>query len=332
MRRQIVKLIGILCMTTVFVACGRNDKTDMEDDTKQLIEVLDAENHVIRQEVNNTIITQLCESEEIEKWESISSMPKEATKCYTYASYALVTDPYWKESDAPEIAVGLETLYQSGEEYYMEESCQDAEQGISNCYQIPKEAGISMIQFASEESETRDKEDIFASWGITYYELLDGTDTVEEDDIRENYNFLEEDSLYQEENVLGFETPISANDLKKVSKKQKVEINYTDGNEVTMSDLEDIANLYNGLKLENWVEIGQLPDTTEEICTMKYYQLKRRKFPQKFVENNEMSLYKADGKCYIVDYIALQISEEAEDMKSYYEVPQQAAEYVEALQ
>lgn len=36
-----------------------------------------------------------------------------------------------------------------------------------------------------------------------------------------------------------------------------------------------------GLKLENWVEVGQLPDTTEEICTMKYYQLERRKFPQK---------------------------------------------------
>ena len=330
MRQQIIKVTGILCMTILFAACGRADQMSMEDDTLQLIEVSDETNQLIRQEADNIIITQLYKSEEMDKWKSIGSISEEATKCYTYTSYALVTDTYWKESNTPQIVVANETLYQFGKEYYIEESGADTEQGIKECYQIPENAGIAMLRFASKESDIQDKEKLFASWGVTDYQMIDGVNPAEED-IEEDYNLSEEDTTEQSENVLGFMTPISSKDLEKVSREQKVEISYRDTKDITISDLEEIANLYNGLLTDQWVEVSQFPDATEKICTMKFYQLERKKVLKELIESNVMCLYKADGKYYIVDEIALPMEGESENINTYYEIPQQAMEYVRGL-
>lgn len=192
--------------------------------------------------------------------------------------------------------------------------------GIVKLYSGAKTRVKYIMKLAGNGSDILDKDDIFVSWGIND----SGIEKAEE-------AFLKEpDKIFRSENEDGYHL-YSADELAKVSKEQKLEIFDRDSELVcTMKDLAEIADFYNQIKRETWLEMECLPEEKSNICEITIYQLERHTREKNLIENEKLILFEAQNQYYIHDIIP-NCSEDMDDMETFYSIPNDIGNYINKL-
>ncbi|MDD3415827.1 MAG: hypothetical protein PHY47_17770 [Lachnospiraceae bacterium] len=303
MKKQTTLVICSLLFAILLSACSQ---TKSDGTTKQLIEVMNSNGKIVRQETDNEKITALTKNEQIQEWTDVDSIPEKAENLYEFTTYMLVTDPAYKSSSDSEIDVDKETLYYDGENYYLKEN--DFSQSTAAFNMIPYKAGTYLVDFAKNTSETMDKDTIFASWGVEDYNLiLDSQNTA-----------TESESISEKD-----DEPIAA----EISGVKKISISFSEDNVITIDDTEEISSFYHTLSPGTWAEIDVLPSDTSEICTIRYYQPGKKTLDKSLIENESMSLYQIKGEYFICDEIPENNSGNP-SMDSYYKIPDTVGKYI----
>lgn len=273
---------------------------------EQFLEIVSPENIVLGQVVEPNEVIAFIQNEKMEEWEDVSEIPVQAKLQYIIISYEKITENFWLEKGAPEISIGKYALYEDNGDFYIE----DAFEGDSTYCRIPVSAGEYIMKQAGNGSDILDKNDIFASWGINDF----GIEKEEEAVLKESYK------IAKSENEDGYHL-YSADELAKVSKEQKLEIFDQDSELVrTMKDLEEIADFYNQIKRETWLEIECLPEEKSNICEITIYQLERHTREKHLIENEKWILFEDQNQYYIHDIIPND-SEDIDDMEIFYSIP-----------
>lgn len=89
MKNRIIMLVSVIFFVLCLSACKSKSA---ENDTKQLIEVANADGEIVRQVTEKDVITELTKNEKIPEWEDIAFVPDGAKKRYVFTTYALITD------------------------------------------------------------------------------------------------------------------------------------------------------------------------------------------------------------------------------------------------
>ena len=106
--------------------------------------------------------------------------------------------------------------------------------------------------------------------------------------------------LNQNECTADFRIGVPFEQNLQVSKEQKLEISCQDSEIVcTMTDLEEIADFYNQIKRETWVEIEGLPEGKSNICAITIYQLERHTIEKNLIEDEKLTLFEAQNQYYM---------------------------------
>lgn len=281
---------------------------------EQFLEIVSPENIVLGQVVEPNEVIAFIQNEKMEEWEDVSEIPVQAELQYIIISYEKITENFWLEKGAPEISIGKYALYEDNGDFYIE----DAFEGDSTYCRIPVSAGEYIMKQAGNGSDILDKNDIFASWGIDDFGI------EKEAVLKEPYKIV------KSENEDGYHL-YSADELAKVSKEQKLEIFDQDSELVhTMKDLEEIADFYNQIKRETWLEIECLPEEKSNICEITIYQLERHTREKHLIENEKWILFEAQNQYYIHDIIPND-SEDMDDMEIFYSIPNDIGDDINKL-
>ena len=319
----IMAIVTAGCIS-LFTGCGTEksySKTETTINTEEISEeqfweIASPEEVVLCQVAEKNAIIAFIENEKREEWEYVSEIPRQAELQYIITSYEKITEEFRQEKGVPEISIGKDILYEDKGDFYIESVCE----GDSAYYHIPVSAGEYMIELARSGSDVLDKNDIFASWGINDFDAENEEKTV----------LNESDSILKPDNVEGGHL-YSANELARVSGKQKLEISNQDLEVVrTMTDLEEIADFYNQIKHETWLEIEELPEEKSNICKITIYQLERHTIEKNLVEDEKLILFAAHNQYYIQDIIPGH-SEDTDDMEIFYSIPDDIADYIKKL-
>lgn len=317
MKNRIIMLVNVFFFVLCLSACKSKSA---ENDTKQLIEVTNADGEIVRQVTEEDIITELTKNEKIEEWEDIAFVPDGAKKRYVFTTYALITDQEFQNSDEPEITVEQEILYFDGADYYLEAfSNETAEVMIDK---IPKAAGEYLLKFADEKSAIEDRNKIISAWGIDTREIPDVFIFGEYEESEES----EDEEDYDKYPYQDVET-FSDSDLKKVSKYQKIEISLDDDIVFSTTDLSVIADILNHADMPHWESVDHVPDDASLS-----YVLIRNAHPKKtsgsnVVEIERWEIYKEQSNYYLHSIIAGDESGE----KEYYILPEESGIYLDNL-
>lgn len=273
---------------------------------EQFLEIVSPENIVLCQIVEPNEVIAFIQNEKMEEWEDVSDIPVQAKLQYIIISYEKITENFWLEKGAPEISIGKYALYEDNGDFYIE----DIFEGDSIYCRIPVSAGEYIMKQAGNGSDILDKNDIFVLWGINDF----GIEREEEAVLKESYKIV------KSENEDGYHL-YSADELAKVSKEQKLEIFDQDSELVcTMKDLEEIADFYNQIKRETWLEIECLPEEKSNICEITIYQLERHTREKNLIENEKWILFEAQNQYYIHDIVPND-SKDMDDMEIFYSIP-----------
>lgn len=312
---------GCICL---FTGCGivksysgaETTVNAEEISEEQLFEIASPEEIVLCQVVEPNAISVFIQNEKIEEWEYVNEIPMQAKLQYTITSYEKIADEFWKEKGMPEISIGKDILYEDNGDFYIESVF---ESDSSYC-RIPTSAGEYIMELARNGSDILDKNDIFASWGINNFDVENEGETV----------LKEQDKILKSENEGGNQL-YNADELANVSKEQKIEIFDQDLNIVwTMTDLEKIADFYNQIKRETWLEVECLPEEKSNICEITIYQLERHTREKNLIENEKLILFEAQNQYYIQDVIP-SCSEDIDDMEIFYSIPNDIGNYINKL-
>ena len=283
---------------------------------EQFLEIMSPEKIVLCQIVEPNEVIAFIQNEKLEEWEDVSEIPVQAELQYIIISYEKVTENFWLERGAPEINIGKYALYEDNGDFYVE----DVFEGYSAYCRIPVSAGEYIMKLAGNGSDILDKNDIFASWGINDFGIENEEEAV----------LKEPDKILKSENEDG-DHLYSADELAKVSKEQKLEIFDQDSELVcTMTDLEEIADFYNQIKRETWLEMEYLPEEKSNICEITIYQLERHTREKNLIENEKLMLFEAQNQYYIHDIIP-NASEDIDDMETFYSIPNDIGNYIHQL-
>lgn len=300
---------GCICL---FTGCGivksysgaETTVNAEEISEEQFLEIVSPENIVLCQVVEPNEVIAFIQNEKMEEWEYVSEIPVQAKLQYIIIFYEKITENFWLEKGAPEISIGKYALYEDNGDFYIE----DIFEGDSAYCRIPVSAGEYIMKQAGNSSDILDKNDIFASWGIDDFGI------EKEAVLKEPYKIV------KSENEDGYHL-YSADELAKVSKEQKLEIFDQDSELVrTMKDLEEIADFYNRIKRETWLEIECLPEEKSNICEITIYQLERHTREKHLIENEKWILFEDQNQYYIHDIIPND-SEDMDDMEIFYSIP-----------
>lgn len=315
---------GCICL---FTGCGivksySSAKTTVnaeEISEEQFLEIVSPEKIVLCQVVEPNEVIAFIQNEKIEEWEDVSEIPMQAELQYIIISYAKITENFWLEKGAPEISIGKYALYEDNGDFYVE----DTFEGYSTYCRIPVSAGEYIMKLVGNESDILDKDDIFALWGINDF----GIENEEEAALKEPYKILKSEN----EDGYHFYHLYSADELAKVSKEQKLEIFDRDSELVcTMKDLEEIADFYNRIKRETWLEMECLPEEKSNVCEITIYQLERHTRKKNLIENEKLILFEAQNQYYLHEIIP-NCSEDMDDMETFYSIPNDIGNYINKL-
>lgn len=319
MKNRIIMLTSIFFCVLCLTAC-KSVSAENGNDTKQLIEVANADGEIVRQVTKEDTIIELTKNEKIEEWEDITSVPDSAKKLYVFTTYALVTDPAFQNSDEPEITAEQEILYFDGTDYYLEAfSNETAEVMIDK---IPKTVGEYLLKFADEKSVIEDKKKIFSAWGIDTRAIPDNFIYGEYEESDE----LEDEDDYDKYPYQDVET-FNDSDLKKVSKYQKIEIRIDDDIVFSTTDLSIIADILNHANMPRWESVDHVPDDASLSYILIRYAHPKKTSGSNVVEIERWEIYKEQSNYYLHSIIAGDESGE----KEYYILPEESGIYLDNL-
>ncbi len=296
--------------------CRQKEYFSNVEEKQQFIKIITTSDEMIGIIDNNKEIERFVKQLDIESWNYMEQLPEDIDLVYRYISYEVIDEPIFLQDGKQFVNMSTLELYISSEGEYI---IRDYNQEIEAIAKISEEAGQFLN--APEDLELNKNitaKDILDGWGLDFY--VPNSDI--ESDI-EKTNDIENARYYMGE------TSFTEEELRKTSEEQKIQFYGADKNTLLneIDDISEIAQYLNGLALDQWQYVDNVPDSGEVKCQIVRFMLLRHSNKKELKEMDTQILYKSDGNYYIEEIIPGDYSDQGE-FRTYYQVSEAIAEYI----
>lgn len=317
MKREMLmkKLLFILLFAFSAIGiygCSQKEYFNNVEEKKQFIEIITASDEMIGIIDNNEEIERFVKQLDIESWNYMKQLPEDRDLVYSYISYEVIDEPLFLQDETQLVNMSTLELYISSKGEYV---IRNYAQGVETIARIPEKVGRFLN--APEDLDLNKHmtaKDILDGWGLDFY--VPNSDIEKTDDI-ENARYYEGETSFTEEELL------------KTSKEQKIQFYGADQNTLLneIDDISEIAQYLNGLALDQWEYVDNVPNPSEVECQIVRFMLSRDSNKKELKEMYTQILYKSDGNYYIEEIISGEYSDRGEFI-THYQVSEEIAKYI----
>ena len=292
--------------------CSQKEYFSNVEEKKQFIEIITASDEMIGIIDNNKEIERFVEQLDIESWNYMEQLPEDRGLVYSYISYEVIDEPLFLQDKTQLVNMSTLELYISSKGEYI---IRNYAQGVETIARISEKAGRFLN--APEDLDLNKHmtaKEMLDGWGLDFY--VPNSDIENKDDI-ENARYYEGETSFTEKELL------------KTSKEQKIQYYGADKNTLLneINDISEITQYLNGLALNQWEYVDNVPNPREIECQIVRFMLSRDSNKKELKEIYTQILYKSDGNYYIEEIISGEYSDRGE-FKTYYQVSEEIAKYI----
>ncbi len=325
-----ILLILMLAFSAIGIyGCRQKEYFSNDKEKKQFIEISTASDEMIGIIDNNKEIERFVKQLDIESWNYMEQLPEDIDLVYRYISYEVIDEPIFLQD-------GKQLVNKSTLEFYIshkgEYIIRDYNQEIEAIARISEKAGRFLN--APEDLDLNKNitaKDILDGWGLDFYVPNSDieSDIEKTDDIENARYYMGETSFIESARYYQGETSFTEKELRKTSEEQKIQFYGADKNTLLneIDDISEIAQYLNGLALDQWQYVDNVPDSGEVECQIVRFMLSRHSNKRELKEMDTQILYKSDGNYYIEEIIPGDYSDQGE-FRTYYQVSEEIAEYI----
>ena len=325
-----ILLILMLAFSAIGIyGCRQKEYFSNDKEKKQFIEISTASDEMIGIIDNNKEIERFVKQLDIESWNYMEQLPEDIDLVYRYISYEVIDEPIFLQDGIPLVNMSTLELYISSKGEYI---IRDYNQEIETIARISEKAGRFLN--APEDLELNKNitaKDILDGWGLDFYVPNSDieSDIEKTDDIENARYYMGETSFIESARYYQGETSFTEKELRKTSEEQKIQFYKADKNTLLneIDDISEIAQYLNGLALDQWQYVDNVPDSGEVECQIVRFMLSRHSNKRELKEMDTQILYKSDGNYYIEEIIPGDYSDQGE-FRTYYQVSEEIAEYI----
>ena len=292
--------------------CSQKEYFSNVEEKQQFIEIITASDEMIGIIDNNKEIERFVKQLDIESWNYMEQLPEDRDLVYSYISYEVIDEPLFLQDKTQLVNMSTLELYISSKGEYI---IRNYAQGVETIAGISEKAGqfLNAPEYLDLNKYMTAK-DILDGWGLDFY--VQNSDIEKTDDI-ENARYYEGETSFTEKELL------------KTSKKQKIQFYGADQNTLLneIDDISEIAQYLNGLALNQWEYVDNVPNPSEVECQIVRFMLSRDSNKKELKEMYTQILYKSDGNYYIEEIISGEYSDRGE-FKTHYQVSEEIAKYI----
>ena len=325
-----ILLILMLAFSAIGIyGCRQKEYFSNDKEKKQFIEISTASDEMIGIIDNNKEIERFVKQLDIESWNYMEQLPEDIDLVYRYISYEVIDEPIFLQDGKQLVNMSTLEFYISSKGEYI---IRDYNQEIEAIARISEEAGRFLN--APEDLELNKNitaKDILDGWGLDFYVPNSDieSDIEKTDDIENARYYMGETSFIESARYYQGETSFTEKELRKTSEEQKIQFYKADKNTLLneIDDISEIAQYLNGLALDQWQYVDNVPDSGEVECQIVRFMLSRHSNKRELKEMDTQILYKSDGNYYIEEIIPGDYSDQGE-FRTYYQVSEEIAEYI----
>ncbi len=312
-----ILLILMLAFSAIGIyGCRQKEYFSNDKEKKQFIEISTASDEMIGIIDNNKEIERFVKQLDIESWNYMEQLPEDIDLVYRYISYEVIDEPIFLQDGIPLVNMSTLELYVSSKGEYI---IRNYNQEVGAIARISEKAGRFLN--APEDLDLNKNitaKDILDGWGLDFY--------VPNSDIESDIE--KTDDIGNARYYIG-ETSFTEKELRKTSEEQKIQFYGADKNTLLneIDDISEIAQYLNGLALDQWQYVDNVPDSGEVECQIVRFMLSRHSNEKELKEMDTQILYKSDGNYYIEEIIPGDYSDQGE-FRTYYQVSEEIAEYI----
>ncbi len=321
-----ILLILMLAFSAIGIyGCRQKEYFSNDKEKKQFIEISTASDEMIGIIDNNKEIERFVKQLDIESWNDMEQLPEDIDLVYSYISYEVIDEPIFLQDGKQLVNKSTLELYISSKGEYI---IRDYNQEVEAIARISEKAGQFLN--APEDLELNKNitaKDILDEWGLDFY--VPNSDIEKTDDIENARYYMGETSFIESARYYQGETSFTEKELRKTSEEQKIQFYGADKNTLLneIDDISEIAQYLNGLALDQWQYVDNVPDSGEVECQIVRFMLSRHSNKRELKEMDTQILYKSDGNYYIEEIIPGDYSDQGE-FRTYYQVSEEIAEYI----
>ena len=325
-----ILLILMLAFSAIGIyGCRQKEYFSNDKEKKQFIEISTASDEMIGIIDNNKEIERFVKQLDIESWNYMEQLPEDIDLVYRYISYEVIDEPIFLQDGKQLVNKSTLEFYISSKGEYI---IRDYNQEIETIARISEKAGQFLN--APEDLELNKNitaKDILDGWGLDFYVPNSDieSDIEKTDDIENARYYMGETSFIESARYYQGETSFTEKELRKTSEEQKIQFYKADKNTLLneIDDISEIAQYLNGLALDQWQYVDNVPDSGEVECQIVRFMLSRHSNKRELKEMDTQILYKSDGNYYIEEIIPGDYSDQGE-FRTYYQVSEEIAEYI----
>lgn len=292
--------------------CSQKAYFSNVEEKKQFIEIITASDEMIGIIDNNEEIERFVKQLDIESWNYMEQLPEDRDLVYSYISYEVIDEPLFLQDETQLVNMSTLELYISSKGEYV---IRNYAQGVETIARISEKVGLFLNAPQDLDlNKHMTAKDILDGWGLDFYvpnSDIDKTDGIE------NARYYKGETSFTEEELL------------KTSKEQKIQFYGADQNTLLneIDDISEIAQYLNGLTLNQWEYVDNVPNPGEVECQIVRFMLSRDSDKKELKEMYTQILYKSDGNYYIEEIISGEYSDRGE-FKTHYQVSEEIAKYI----
>ena len=325
-----ILLILMLAFSAIGIyGCRQKEYFSNDKEKKQFIEISTASDEMIGIIDNNKEIERFVKQLDIESWNYMEQLPEDIDLVYRYISYEVIDEPIFLQDGKQFVNMSTLELYVSSKGEYI---IRNYNQEVGAIARISEKAGQFLN--APEDLELNKNitaKDILDGWGLDFYVPNSDieSDIEKTDDIENARYYMGETSFIESARYYQGETSFTEKELRKTSEEQKIQFYKADKNTLLneIDDISEIAQYLNGLALDQWQYVDNVPDSGEVECQIVRFMLSRHSNKRELKEMDTQILYKSDGNYYIEEIIPGDYSDQGE-FRTYYQVSEEIAEYI----
>lgn len=325
-----ILLILMLAFSAIGIyGCRQKEYFSNDKEKKQFIEISTASDEMIGIIDNNKEIERFVKQLDIESWNYMEQLPEDIDLVYRYISYEVIDEPIFLQDGKQFVNMSTLELYVSSKGEYI---IRNYNQEVGAIARISEKAGWFLN--APEDLDLNKNitaKDILDGWGLDFYVPNSDieSDIEKTDDIENARYYMGETSFIESARYYQGETSFTEKELRKTSEEQKIQFYGADKNTLLneIDDISEIAQYLNGLALDQWQYVDNVPDSGEVECQIVRFMLSRHSNKRELKEMDTQILYKSDGNYYIEEIIPGDYSDQGE-FRTYYQVSEEIAEYI----
>ena len=325
-----ILLILMLAFSAIGIyGCRQKEYFSNDEEKKQFIEISTASDEMIGIIDNNKEIERFVKQLDIESWNYMEQLPEDIDLVYRYISYEVIDEPIFLQDGKQFVNMSILELYVSSKGEYI---IRNYNQEVGAIARISEKSGQFLN--APEDLDLNKNitaKDILDGWGLDFYVPNSDieSDIEKTDDIENARYYMGETSFIESARYYQGETSFTEKELRKTSEEQKIQFYGADKNTLLneIDDISEIAQYLNGLALDQWQYVDNVPDSGEVECQIVRFMLSRHSNKRELKEMDTQILYKSDGNYYIEEIIPGDYSDQGE-FRTYYQVSEEIAEYI----